>query len=331
MTLGTVLRRHTLVGPGMAPLISTLHRFLGGIVLLSVSLQPAVAGSMTKVWELDLGEWNSALEGSADKFPVMALSFSPDGKRIALTGGQTIKRNGQLASHLLVVDVGKQQGVKAFDEPGGNMVPDWSPSGNAVVVNGILVQIETRASCSLPPISRFLSEDQIVGETRDLPSPPPSGKGFGAPPARRTHIAVYDKNCRHRDEWQTLELEGWNIVDVSIERHLLLMNKPLTENLLVEPGDGRARGVSSGNPSVEPLEMPEQSGVSRAVVSSYDEATFSPDEQAQHCVSVFWEFKQKLFAAHLNYVANDPKGPALKKLFLETVRSIRPLDGAEKR
>jgi len=80
------------------------------------------------------------------------------------------------------------------------------------------------------------------------------------------------------------------------------------------------------DPPVSPLEMPTQSGASLALVSSYDEPTFSPDERAQHSVAVFWEFNKKLFAAHLNYNTNDPNGPALEKLFLETVRSIRPLE-----
>lgn len=91
-----------------------------------------------------------------------------------------------------------------------------------------------------------------------------------------------------------------------------------------------ARGVSAGSPSIKPLDMPIQSEVSRAVVSSYDDATFSPDDQAQHSVAAFWEFNRRLFSAHLTYVASDPNGPALQKLFLETVRSIRPLEKSPK-
>jgi len=72
--------------------------------------------------------------------------------------------------------------------------------------------------------------------------------------------------------------------------------------------------------------MPRESGASRAVTCSYDEATLSPDQHTQHSVAIFWEFDQKLFAAHLNYNANDSNGPALEKVFLQTVRSIRPFD-----
>jgi len=89
-----------------------------------------------------------------------------------------------------------------------------------------------------------------------------------------------------------------------------------------------ARVLSSGNPLIEPLEMPKESGASRAVMSSYDDATFGPDDQAQHCVAIFWEFNRRLFEAHLNYLADDRNGPALKEAFLDTIRSIRPLEKA---
>jgi hypothetical protein len=87
-----------------------------------------------------------------------------------------------------------------------------------------------------------------------------------------------------------------------------------------------ARAFASNNPPIEPFQMPRESGASRAVMCSYDEPAFSPDQQTQRSVAIFWEFEQKLFAAHLNYNANDSNGPALEKVFLRTVRSFRPLD-----
>jgi hypothetical protein len=76
--------------------------------------------------------------------------------------------------------------------------------------------------------------------------------------------------------------------------------------------------------------MPKESGVSRAIMLSYDEPTLSLDQQTQHSVAIFWEIGQKLFAAHLNYNANDPNGAAFEKLFLDVMRSIRPLPKAGK-
>jgi hypothetical protein len=68
--------------------------------------------------------------------------------------------------------------------------------------------------------------------------------------------------------------------------------------------------------------MPKESGASRAVMCSYDEPTFGPDQHTQHSVAIFWEVGDKLFAAHLNYNANDSNGPAFEKVFLQTVRSL---------
>jgi hypothetical protein len=87
--------------------------------------------------------------------------------------------------------------------------------------------------------------------------------------------------------------------------------------------DTRA-SVSNRSP-IESFLMPRASGVSRAVTCSYDEPTFSPDQRTQHSVAIFWEFEKKLFAAHLNYNRGDPRGPAFEKVFLRTIRSLRPL------
>ena len=85
------------------------------------------------------------------------------------------------------------------------------------------------------------------------------------------------------------------------------------------------RAFATNNPAIEPLRMPTESGIARAVGCSYDEPPDSPDQQTQHSVAIFWEFNQKLFAAHLNYNANDSNGPTLEKVLLDAVRSIRPL------
>ena len=79
-------------------------------------------------------------------------------------------------------------------------------------------------------------------------------------------------------------------------------------------------------PPVSSLEMPRESEASGAVVSSYDEPALSTDERVQHSVAVFWAFNGELFAAHLRYNANDPSGPRLERLFLETIRSLRPIE-----
>lgn len=86
------------------------------------------------------------------------------------------------------------------------------------------------------------------------------------------------------------------------------------------------RAFKSSNTPIEPFQFPKESGVSRAVICSYSEATYSPVRRRQHSVAIFWEFDHKLFAAHLNYNANDSNGGALEKAFLQAIPSFRPLD-----
>ena len=85
------------------------------------------------------------------------------------------------------------------------------------------------------------------------------------------------------------------------------------------------RAFASGSAKIQSFQFPMESGVSDAVTCSYDEPTFSPDQQTQHSVAIFWEFEKQLFAAHLRYNANDSSAPVLQKVYFQTVRSIRPL------
>jgi hypothetical protein len=85
------------------------------------------------------------------------------------------------------------------------------------------------------------------------------------------------------------------------------------------------RALASSIPAVEPFEFPKESEVSDAVISSYDEPTFSPDERQQHSVAVFWAYDRHMFFAHLNYNAGDPNAAKFENVFLQTLRSVRPL------
>lgn len=107
--------------------------------------------------------------------------------------------------------------------------------------------------------------------------------------------------------------------------------KGLESRTLFEWAVADARGDSAGSAPIRPFEMPSQSGVTTAIISSHDTPTFGPDDQSQHTVNIFWEFRRKLFAAHLLYPAHDPRGAEFEKTFLDTVRSVRSLEKAAKR
>jgi hypothetical protein len=125
----------------MAPLKGMGRFFPGMLFLLGISVQFAAAGSMVKLLELDLKRWNKSQGGNADKFPVIALSFSPDGKRLAVTGGETRMEDWRLVGRLLIARIGeREESVKAFEAPPGGMSPDWSPAGDAIWADGLLGQ-----------------------------------------------------------------------------------------------------------------------------------------------------------------------------------------------
>ena len=94
---------------------------------------------------------------------------------------------------------------------------------------------------------------------------------------------------------------------------------------LAEWATADATGDSAPNSPIYPFKMPPASMVKDAVISSHDTPTFGPDDQSQHTVNIFWEFRNKRFAAHLLYPAHDPKGPEFERIFMETIRSLRPV------
>jgi hypothetical protein len=85
--------------------------------------------------------------------------------------------------------------------------------------------------------------------------------------------------------------------------------------------------VSAENPSVRPFDVPPETGITAAVISFFDSAVFGPQDQSEHHVSTFWEFQSQLFASHLLYPANDPKGPDFENILRDNFRSIRRTAG----
>jgi hypothetical protein len=112
---------------------------------------------------------------------------------------------------------------------------------------------------------------------------------------------------------------------------VVIMRKPLSEErrygrTLPEWAAKDMEIEADGNPaSPSAFQMPQESGTQDAISLSYDSAILGIGQQQQHEVAIYWEFKGSFFAAHLFYIAGDPKGTALEKLFLDTVRSFRPL------
>ena len=73
------------------------------------------------------------------------------------------------------------------------------------------------------------------------------------------------------------------------------------------------------------LEVSPSTEISEAILVSFDDATYGPDDQAQHEINAYWTFRHKKFAAHLFYLVGDPQGPEYVTILKRILLSIRPL------
>jgi hypothetical protein len=73
------------------------------------------------------------------------------------------------------------------------------------------------------------------------------------------------------------------------------------------------------------IEAPPATEISEAIMVSFDDETFGPDDQPQHEIRVYWEFRREKFAAHLSYVIGDPKATTYQAVLQQIVFSVRPI------
>ena len=72
--------------------------------------------------------------------------------------------------------------------------------------------------------------------------------------------------------------------------------------------------------------FPSETNVERALWTAFDLKRYSPDDQAQHQVNIYWEFRNHLFATHLIYLNGDPHAKDYNQLLDRVMRGIRPAD-----
>lgn len=197
----------------------------------------ASAGGLRRVWEVDLRKLALPRNGLAE-FPVFAIRFSPDGKKLAVIAdihGSGRERESRL---LLIPTANPTARVQEFEVPFGILenehgrVTDlnfgWGPSGNIIYALGKVIRIESGTSCELPNQSVLVS-DQVAVLAQIYPPPVYSS----------TRLIFFDEHCEKQGGWDSPG--GWLISDVSTERHLLSVftskgNTPGTaEELIVDP------------------------------------------------------------------------------------------------
>lgn len=196
----------------------------------------AHAGALRKAWEVDLRKSVHRSEGSPD-FPVFALRYSPDGRKVAVIA-DVYETHGGRMSRLLVIDTDHPSGkVAQFeiqfgileDENGRGVALNfgWAPSGQIIYAVGKVIHLADATTCKLPNQSVFIS-DHLAISTQSYRPPLYSSS---------TKVTFFDQNCAMRDEWEVPE--GWVISDVSADRRLLSVLREertnVLESLIVDP------------------------------------------------------------------------------------------------
>lgn len=195
----------------------------------------AFASKLQKVWEVDLRKSVYSTNGLPE-FPVFALRFSPDGRKLAVIA-DIYSAHGGRKSRLLVSDIDHPPSkFMEFEVEfgilqngrGSALNFGWAPSSEIVYAAGKVVHLVNGTTCDLPNQSVFISDD-VAMSSRGVP---PSGN------ITSTHIVFYNENCRERGQWDVQE--SWLVSDVSTDRGLISVQRYFgstgqPERLIVDP------------------------------------------------------------------------------------------------
>jgi hypothetical protein len=204
-------------------------RWLSLLLLAAAWPQYLQAGSLEKVWEVEL---KAVLQPSPNQsFKVRSLSFSPDAQQIVVL----LQNSTVLLQVQSPKTVAGQFQIRVGDSFG------WSPDSQIIYSGRQVIHLADRKSCDLPQYSlfpHFIANETLVAM---LPSGSPSHvRGTFEFPGYRI-LALYDTNCEEQARWAVEE--SWGITDASPERELLsvleltgsfrsFLVDPVTRNIL---------------------------------------------------------------------------------------------------
>src|SRR6266478_491855 len=224
-------------GSRLAPMMS-YSRSLIAYTLTFAFPVTGVAGSLQQVWDVDLT--NAIKQNEVDHvtdLPILALRFSPNGKRLAVVADRYLSA-GEYKSRLLILQVGSPKSVPTqFEmEAGinegevGSRGPgfEWSPSGDIIsAAGGTIINLRDGTRCSIPYFGGLIGDHVAV--TVEAPVP------FAT---ERTRINLFDEGCHNVGTWPVAD--KWFLQDISQDRKVILIvqdngQSGFRELLIVEP------------------------------------------------------------------------------------------------
>jgi WD40 repeat protein len=187
--------------------------------ILAVLVPIAFAGSsLQQLWEVRLSEKLAEPAGwtAAIGHPIIALAFSPDGKRLAATMDSHYQDRVQ-KTHLLIVDVQSPQAAfRQFDLETCGKYLAWSPGGDALLVCGRILRLADGSSCDLleTPHQRAARElgNVVFWFTSDR--------------AIRANRTITDLSCQSVDTWPMEE--NWFVAGTVPEKGWMLLRQSLS-------------------------------------------------------------------------------------------------------
>ena len=221
--------------------LKQLIRPVFAVVLLVACYQNAMAGSLRKIWDLDLPRASLAGSTGREQFPIFQLAFSPDGRKIAVIGDQ-IRKAGERGLHSLYVipATDPQRSPVQLGTTWDRRQPEWSPDSTVIKSAGAIIRVDTGEHiCEVPEVSRFVGSGLLIAGKRE------GGEGFGDDLAkwrtlredRPTRFTIYGADCKPVKEWAAPG--QLYIADFSSYRKVALLNTAHVGNRVIDPIDGK--------------------------------------------------------------------------------------------
>jgi hypothetical protein len=212
-------------------------RSLVACTLILVFPVIGAAGNLQTLFDVDLKNVikQNSVDHSTDPH-VLALRFSPNGKRLAVVVDRYLS-DGVYKSRLLIIQVespksvlahyeieaGIDEGEVGYRGPGF----EWSPSGDIINAAGTIINLRDGTRCHIPHFGGLIGEHVAV----TVEPPVPFAK-------ERTRINLFDESCHNIGTWGIAD--KWFLQDISQDRSVILVvreggDSSLREFLVVDP------------------------------------------------------------------------------------------------